>query len=494
MVALALASWAAPAARAAGPPFTQCPSVGASPSCEILVQINADKSVTVLHDPGVGQYDGADDTLVGVQNNSGGSIAAITVTGPGSGLSQFDGDGICTFSFTGDGYCDSQQKAGTDPHDYQGPGTSFVTSASEPDSAEIDFANGLAAGGSTYFSLEGALTSATITARLGHLGYNYVALGDSFSSGEGNPPFVLNGENTDTRSDQCHRSPKSYPALLDTNPGILISSFADKACSGATREDVWLGKDGEPSQLSALTPQTNLVTISVGGNDADFSTVLGDCITGPATGGSANCQKKMVKDQATGKWVTLDSYETSLINDLGVTSNVFCPTPGGYVTCSPSLHELYEDIAAKSAPGVKMIVLLYPHLFTTAPGKRGCTIRGAAGLNFSGATYTISQANITWLNKGVENLNHEITTEVALARQAGVDISAVDPTGDFGDDAGGASPGGHGVCTAQPWIHGLVLAPHGDVFDPKSFVSPYSFHPNATGQATFAGEVASAIG
>jgi hypothetical protein len=143
---------------------------------------------------------------------------------------------------------------------------------------------------------------------------------------------------------------------------------------------------------------------------------------------------------------------------------------------------------------VKIIVLLYPRLFTTTPGKRGCTIRGAAGLNFTGATYTISQANITWLNKGVENLDNKISSEVALARQAGINISAVDPESDFADDAGGASPGGHGVCTALPWIRGLVLTPHGSITNPQSFVSPYSFHPNVTGQGIFADEVTNAIG
>jgi hypothetical protein len=165
-VAMIGAAAAAPAASGpTSPPFTECPAIGQSPGCEILLVVNPDQTISVLGDPSVGPYDGGDDTLVGVLNNGNISVSAITVTGPGSGLSGFDGDGICTYSFTGDGYC-GQQPGVTG---YEGPGTSFVTSASQPDSAEVDFTNSLAPGSSAYFSLEGALTSAVLTARQGHL-------------------------------------------------------------------------------------------------------------------------------------------------------------------------------------------------------------------------------------------------------------------------------------------------------------------------------------
>jgi hypothetical protein len=168
MIMGAMVGVAASASAASGPvspPFTECPAIGNSPGCEIMLVVNPDQTISVLGDPNVGPYDGGDDTLVGVLNNSNASVSAITVTGPGSGLSGFDGDGICTYSFLADSYC-GQQVSGTG---YEGPGTSFITSANEPDSAEVDFTNGLAAGGSAYFSLEGALTSAVLTARKGHL-------------------------------------------------------------------------------------------------------------------------------------------------------------------------------------------------------------------------------------------------------------------------------------------------------------------------------------
>ena len=179
-VAIATAALIAGASLAAGPavaanaasapaaPFKQCPAIGASPSCEILLVVNSDSTITVVGDPSVGPFDGSDDTLVGIVNNSAKSVRAITVSGPGSGLSGFDGDGICSGDYgtwTGSANCPYG------PTGYEGPGTSFVVSQSIPDSAEVDFTAGLAPGASAYFSLEGALVSAQLTAREGPLGF-----------------------------------------------------------------------------------------------------------------------------------------------------------------------------------------------------------------------------------------------------------------------------------------------------------------------------------
>lgn len=188
------------------PPFTQCPAVGAAPSCDILLVVNSDQTITVTGNSSIGPYDGSDDTLVGIVNNSNSAISSITVSGPGSGLAGFDGDGICTYAtggtvggsgsgFVGDSYCDAQQLAGTDPGDYSGPDNSFTLDPNSKDDVEVDFnGKGLTAGGTSYFSLEGALTAAVVTARKGdsnRRGMSYLAIRFPMATGSPTRQRVL---------------------------------------------------------------------------------------------------------------------------------------------------------------------------------------------------------------------------------------------------------------------------------------------------------------
>src|SRR5580704_7836677 len=72
----------------------------------------------------------------------------------------------------------------------------------------------------------------------------YAALGDSYSSGEGVPPFI-----SAPAGDNCHRSTRAYSQLLVGTAGFpAVGNF--KACSGATVADFYNGMDGEASQLS----------------------------------------------------------------------------------------------------------------------------------------------------------------------------------------------------------------------------------------------------
>jgi lysophospholipase L1-like esterase len=89
---------------------------------------------------------------------------------------------------------------------------------------------------------------------------NYVALGDSYSSGVG----------AGGTSGSCEQSPNAYPALWAKANSPAVFKFA--ACSGATTLDVI------SSQLSSLRASTTLVTITIGGNDAGFSSVMETCV------------------------------------------------------------------------------------------------------------------------------------------------------------------------------------------------------------------------
>ena len=141
----------------------------------------------------------------------------------------------------------------------------------------------------------------------------YVALGDSYSSGVGTRVFY-------SESGSCKRSPEAYGPKVAAAKGYTLSF---QACSGAKTTDV------NANQLGTLSSSTSLVTITIGGNDAGFSNVIVNCALYYFTCGSAIS--------------TANSY---IANKL----------PG-------VLETTYKNIRAK-ATTAKVVVLGYPKLFT----------------------------------------------------------------------------------------------------------------------------------
>ena len=92
---------------------------------------------------------------------------------------------------------------------------------------------------------------------------NYVAVGDSYSSGVGSGSYISSSGN-------CLRSTLAYTQLWAN--AHAPTSYVSTACSGAKTTDV------TAAQLGPLTSGTTLVSISVGGNDVGFSTVMEDCV------------------------------------------------------------------------------------------------------------------------------------------------------------------------------------------------------------------------
>ncbi|GIG90525.1 SGNH/GDSL hydrolase family protein [Plantactinospora endophytica] len=99
----------------------------------------------------------------------------------------------------------------------------------------------------------------------------YVALGDSYTAGPLIPTQVdLN----------CLRSNRNYPSLVAASAGS--SPLVDVSCSGATTDDILHSGSGQlgitvPPQLSAVTSDTALVTVQIGGNDIGFSGIITTC-------------------------------------------------------------------------------------------------------------------------------------------------------------------------------------------------------------------------
>lgn len=97
----------------------------------------------------------------------------------------------------------------------------------------------------------------------------YVALGDSYTAG---PliPWVRNARPA------CLRSTRNYPAVLAQL--LDVGTLIDASCSGADTGDVRAPRRSfgppVPPQLDAVTADTDLVTVGIGGNDSDLFTTL----------------------------------------------------------------------------------------------------------------------------------------------------------------------------------------------------------------------------
>lgn len=89
--------------------------------------------------------------------------------------------------------------------------------------------------------------------------YTYVALGDSFAA-MGSRSAPTSGPT------ECFRSADNYPALVLAD--ARVTAGTDASCSSAVTADI----DG---QATALTPDTTLVTLSIGGNDIRFGDIAG---------------------------------------------------------------------------------------------------------------------------------------------------------------------------------------------------------------------------
>lgn len=207
---------------------------------------------------------------------------------------------------------------------------------------------------------------------------DYVALGDSYSSGVGAGSY-------DSASGNCLRSTKAYPKLWAA--AHSPSSFAFTACSGARTDDVTAG------QLAPLSSTTDLVSITVGGNDAGFSDVMITCVLQS----ESNCISRVN---------TAKSYVDSTL-------------PG-------KLDSAYSAIKAK-APSARVVVIGYPHFY-----KLG-----------GGCLFGLSDNARSAINGAADYLNTAIAKRAA---DHGYDFASVVPPFT-----------GHEICSGSEWLHSVNL-------------------------------------
>jgi lysophospholipase L1-like esterase len=112
-----------------------------------------------------------------------------------------------------------------------------------------------------------------VTAAIVHK--KYVALGDSVAAGVGLMP--------DRDSSACGRTNQSYPYLISQKLQYDLNDFS---CTGATISAGIVGgqvvnKLIETPQLDKLfeSPKPDVITITIGANDADWTEFIGECYT-----------------------------------------------------------------------------------------------------------------------------------------------------------------------------------------------------------------------
>jgi hypothetical protein len=159
------------AGHASATSFSQCPATGNDTSgCELLVTVTAASGgaatgwTVATSSPDQGPFDGVEDTLIGIVNGTSSALNSITFnTAPGSDIFGFDGDGACPAGRYIPGPTATQcGNATQNPTGYGSAGVSFGSNNGD-NIGTVNLTGGLAAGASTWFDLEGAITAQTIS-------------------------------------------------------------------------------------------------------------------------------------------------------------------------------------------------------------------------------------------------------------------------------------------------------------------------------------------
>lgn len=162
----------------------------------------------------------------------------------------------------------------------------------------------------------------------------YVALGDSYSAASGVLPI-------DATAPQCLRSTANYPSVIAKTIGATVT---DVTCGAAETGDFFEGQyPGMAPQLDALRKNTQLVTMTIGGNDSNvfIGAILSCGVAGLSTLGTGS----PCRDQYG------DSFEKTV-----------------RTTTYPSLVKALRAVH-KRAPRAEVAILGYPRIL---PPKGGC--------------------------------------------------------------------------------------------------------------------------
>ncbi|MDN5744075.1 MAG: SGNH/GDSL hydrolase family protein [Nocardioidaceae bacterium] len=225
----------------------------------------------------------------------------------------------------------------------------------------------------------------------------YVALGDSYTSA----PKVARP----TGPGGCLQTEANYPRLLAKKAGLELT---DVSCGGASTGDLaepqTIPGGTVPAQLDAVTDEADLVTISIGGNNAAvFSRLVGSCVVLARR----DPQGSPCTDQAKADPGALEKVNTEIRTGI-----------------EGALKEI-----GQRAPHARVIVVGYPQIF---PDSGTC-----AEIPLAPGDYPF----------GRSVMNGFIQAQQQAAKAAGVEFL----------DLRGPSKG-HDICAEDPWLAGIIPA------------------------------------
>ncbi|WP_053112120.1 SGNH/GDSL hydrolase family protein [Kitasatospora sp. MY 5-36] len=285
-----------------------------------------------------------------------------------------------------------------------------------------------------------ALTSTTAQAA-SQAPRNYVALGDSYAAGAGVP-----GQSAGL----CLRSDRNYGHLVAG--ALKAGRYTDVTCAAAKikamtqpQYDAFI-RVNDP-QLDAVTADTDLVTLGIGGNDLAASDLgLGELVATCIAGAVVNPFGTPCKDvyhHGHWDWSTMSwQYGT---DDLAERIRT---------TITPQLTDTLKRVHTK-APGARVLLVGYPSVLP-ADGST-CVLR-----------QPVTPGDVEYMHGVLDKLNAALKATAAANGATYVDTAT--PTL------------GHDVCSDDRWIEGAL---------PGSPAVP--FHPNATGEQVMAQAVLAAL-
>ena len=253
----------------------------------------------------------------------------------------------------------------------------------------------------------------------------YVALGDSYAAGPLIPTTDLAGG--------CARSDHNYGHLLAD--ALDVTDFVDVTCSGATTRDLThvqhtFGDARIPPQMRAVTADTSLVTLTIGGNDLDlFSTLVRTCTQLRSSDPQGSpCARRLAAQGP----------------DL----------EGAVATISRNVAGVLRTIR-RTAPDAKVLLVGYLRL---VPDRGSCV-----GLPLAAGDYAEGRRISQGLDRALRK----------AARRTGTTFV----------DMHSASAG-HDICARTPWVNGNVTVRE----------KALAYHPFASGMRADAREVLGALG